>query len=492
MRSTTFWWATAAFLVLLSVVGLVASEHLLGPKFEHPLLDRNKQPVANAWVVARRVECNGGFGHCHTSCFEVRVAKTDEQGRYFLGRGLRPLAQYGLTAYRDGYSPGYEGEVLSMLPEGSDRHAPQMDPVNERIAELADSAWGMACVQAPREQTAKLVPVYQAMLREAASIARYPEHRQVAREICRQMSQALSPQPSPEGQELYLRDIAPVCGAPIDDTKEQEILNRLSRRDVEFVRQAARDGFDFNRILDGRTPLIVTAAMEGAADMVTELLVAGAKPDAVGTDRRTALDHVLQDFHPPESQRLPVVRALLVGGADPNRPDIWGYPPVVRVAPQSRAEIFELLLDHGANINQGISCKTCYERGKTVLFEARTPGFLRLAIERGANVNANIGGATPLWYVQSVEAATILLEHGADPNLASTNGGTPLMRAIHAYETAYTPKEKQSYREIVEALVTAGARLDVKDSEGHDPLSNTKDEAFKQRLRVIAANVHAR
>jgi hypothetical protein len=45
------------------------------------LLDQDGLPVVDAWVVARRTECNG-FAHCNTTCAEVKVAKTDAQGKF--------------------------------------------------------------------------------------------------------------------------------------------------------------------------------------------------------------------------------------------------------------------------------------------------------------------------------------------------------------------------------------------------------------------------
>jgi hypothetical protein len=66
------------------------------------LLDQDREPVADAWVVATRRECIGP-GHCSTYCVEVIVAKTDRSGEYDFASGLLTRDAYGVTAYREGY-----------------------------------------------------------------------------------------------------------------------------------------------------------------------------------------------------------------------------------------------------------------------------------------------------------------------------------------------------------------------------------------------------
>ena len=89
-------------------------------------------------------------------------------------------------------------------------------------------------------------------------------------------------------------------------------------------------------------------------------------------------------------------------------------------------------------------------------------------------------------YVRSPEVAKLLLENGADPNIVTATGWTAVMHAVQGYESM-VDEDKNRKRKIAEMLVMAGARLDTKNQFGLDVFSYTKDEAFKERLRALAA-----
>jgi ankyrin repeat protein len=478
--------AVAALLALCAPTAVFAARGQLN--------DRDNRPVAGAWVVATRTECHG-FAHCTTSCVEVKVARTDEHGKYSFGFSLRSLDAYQLVAYREGYISDWRqaGEgapvELFLVRGGRDRRFSGMNPVNERIAHLTSIAREISCSSAPVQQRAALVPVYQAMLREANSLARLPEQQKAARVICDELSltqtDLAGPSPSDWARRDYLRGVAPACNAPPpDDSTQTAMLAAIRANDSEFLRQAVRDGFDFNRLLDGYNPPIISAALAGSADVVRELAASGARPDAVGQSGRTALEQVASSSPTPGPQQVAVLRALLEAGADANRLDIWGYPPLFRVAQSQSAEMFELLLEHGARVDQGVACvDSCSEQGRTALHAHPSPAQALLAIRHGANVNARTPtGYTPLMSAADLEVARLLLTNGADPNAADDNGWTPLMYAVQAYQGLRTER----YREIAEMLVAHGARLDVHNQRGVDAFSYTDDEVLKERLRRLS------
>ncbi len=465
------------------------------------LVDQDARPVAGAWVVATREECRG-LAHCQTYCVEVKVSKTDERGNFAFGSGLRSLDAYMLTGHRDGLLPTYQhvgtSHVKLIMVRGrQDERFSKMDAVSARIAHLALTASHMACFTAPREERVELVPVYQAMFREANAIATSPEHHKVARQICDWMYRAQQrdsdPRYPPEAarahRERYLQSVEPACNAPLDDAKERLILAALEKDDPAAIRAARGEGFDFNRRLDGRNPPIVVAAMKGSAQMVAELAAAGAKADETGADGRTALDRIVTGYYGPRARRLAVVGALLDAGADPNRPDIWGLPPLLRIAAENPgdAQMFALLIARGARVDEAVACAGCSERGQTVLHRIVDPALARIAVERGANVNARDSlEATPLMNANSPEIMQMLLGHGADPNAGNPGQWTALMYTLQRYES--NSKElKPRYRNMAEMLVRAGARLDTKNQHGLDAFHYTRDEALKERLRTLAA-----
>jgi hypothetical protein len=194
------------------------------------VLDQNDQPVVDAWVVATRTECTS-LVHCRSLCAEVKVAKTDWNGSYWFNSWLRPRSSYSLLAHRDGYLATIRenrGSFELFMERGAvDPRFAKMDAVSGRIAYLSRLAVEMNCFTAPSEQRAALIPVYKAMFREAESIARSPEQRKAAREICFQMywtqrkggDASLSREDERIQKEVYLRYVEPACNVPIDDGK---------------------------------------------------------------------------------------------------------------------------------------------------------------------------------------------------------------------------------------------------------------------------------
>lgn len=104
------------------------------------------------------------------------------------------------------------------------------------------------------------------------------------------------------------------------------------------------------------------------------------------------------------------------------------------------------------------------ERGDSALHiaaQVSSWACMEVLVKAGATVDArNNFGETPLMHVRSGAAATLLLHAGADPNACSLAGSTPLLEATkRTFNTG-----------VVEALLRAGARVDVRDQKNRSPL----------------------
>jgi ankyrin repeat protein len=257
----------------------------------------------------------------------------------------------------------------------------------------------------------------------------------------------------------------------------------------------------------GLTPLLY-AARDGRLAAARRLVEAGASLElSDGNGIRPLLMAVINNH-------LDVARYLLSKGADVNADDFWGRTPLWAAVEYrnldmnnndqdsptdngvDRAPILEFirtLIDAGANVNARTrelppSRRWLYSLNDVswVDFTGQTPflraalsadtATMRLLVERGADPNLpTLAGTTPLmaaagvnWVVAQTyteseqarrDAVALCLELGADVNATNSMGLTALLGAVN-----------RGSNDIIELLVSRGARLDIKDREGRTPL----------------------
>jgi ankyrin repeat protein len=223
----------------------------------------------------------------------------------------------------------------------------------------------------------------------------------------------------------------------------------------------------------GTTPLM-WAARYGDAVVVDLLIRAGAK---------AAADNVFGVTPMAEAALIgseSVIRALLAAGVDPNSPNPEGETALMLVVRTGQIGAAELLIDAGADVN-------ARERwaGQTALMWAGAqlqPQMVKLLLANGAEVDARStvrewtrkvsseprpkelaqGGLTPLMFAARtgcIECAELLLDAGADINLADPYGVTPLLVAALNLQNDFA-----AY------LVEKGADLTQWDLYGRTPL----------------------
>ena len=254
----------------------------------------------------------------------------------------------------------------------------------------------------------------------------------------------------------------------------------------------------------GMTPLLY-AAREGHTGMVARLLDAGADINGVEANEITPLLMAVSN------DRTDTATLLIERGADLDSRDWYGRSPL-----WSAVNVRNLYL-HNQTFEHVVDRKPLLD-------------LIRLLLARGANPNPRTSESPPVrdqllattgtleWVdftgqtpfltaalAGDVTVMRLLLEHGADPHIATFNGTTPLMAAagvnwvvsqtftegedalldavklcvelgmdVNAVNsmgiTAVMGAANRGSDEILRFLVEHGARLDVADNEGRTPL----------------------
>ncbi len=293
---------------------------------------------------------------------------------------------------------------------------------------------------------------------------------------------------------------------------QNALMWALSQRQSAVVEELIKGGADVHTgSKTGFTPLMV-AAQQGDQDSARILLRAGAKPNVA--QPKTGLTPLMIASAMGQAKAVDV---LLDNGADPNLADANGYTSLHRVVRDSDyginlaakddiLTIVKSLLKHGANPNARLAQdkekaaeeikngNVAIEGKRTavtvdeIILQGATPIFLaaevnnldaiKALVSAGADpLLANERGTTPLMMAAgagtdvqrerepeeratAVETAKFLVEHGADVNAAGQYGWT----ALHA--AAY-----QGLNDVIEYLVSKGAKIDQKDEFGQTALS---------------------
>ncbi|MGB6947407.1 MAG: ankyrin repeat domain-containing protein [Bryobacteraceae bacterium] len=253
----------------------------------------------------------------------------------------------------------------------------------------------------------------------------------------------------------------------------------------------------------GMTPLLY-AARDGHAEIAKILIAAGAKVNAPDANKITPLLMAITNNQPDAAD------VFIQNGAEINSSDFWGRTPLwaaveMRDIEYSRGgehnvdrerllQLIRTLLDRGANPNARTAEVPPTRRflmglgdiswvdftGQTPFIRAALSGDLtvmKLLIEKGADPNiATTAGSTALMAAAGInwalgqtftedlptqlEAVKLCLEKGGDVNAANSMGLTAVFGAAN-----------RGADDILAFLVDHGARLDVKDKQGRTPMT---------------------
>jgi ankyrin repeat protein len=234
----------------------------------------------------------------------------------------------------------------------------------------------------------------------------------------------------------------------------------------------------------GMTPLIL-AATNGNPIITQALLVAGADPNKAASRGQTPL------MTAARTGNAATVKALLDKGAKVDaREDVLGEQALMWAAGENQADVVTLLLARGADVNarsnalkfpkdsfglEGVLTSLPKGDWPALMYAARdgAPEAARALAKGGADLNAvDPEGTTAL--VRAIinshyDTAAVLIEEGANPNIADGSGMAALYAAVDMSSLGeiygMPPRhvtDKHSVLDLIEMLLAKGADVNAK------------------------------
>ena len=272
----------------------------------------------------------------------------------------------------------------------------------------------------------------------------------------------------------------------------------------EVTQRAGREQLNYTVPRGGSTPLLF-AARSGDVESTRLLVAAGANVNDALPNGMTALIEAAHSGHQA------VGMLLLAKGADPNAREV-GYTALHAAVLRGGLDLVKALLAHGADPNLRMTKGTPVRRNSEdfelpATLVGSTPYFLSAKFVEadimgalaagGADTKLSLkSGETPLMAAAGMasspqtdrrglsvldggrieaesvvaDAVSAAITHGADVNAQSQSGDT----ALHAAALL-------GYDRVIELLVHAGARMDVKNARGQTALSQLDGKTMAVR-----------
>lgn len=214
--------------------------------------------------------------------------------------------------------------------------------------------------------------------------------------------------------------------------------------------------------------------------LATTLLPGSVNRDFASHDELPELDRALIDA--ADRGDAAAALSLLGRGASLTATDETGRTALIAAAYGDHLEVGKLLIDAGADVN------TQDETQQSAYLIPTADGyveFLRLTLESGADVHArdsyNGTGLIRAADRGHVEIIRIVLETEIEIDHVNRLGWTALLEAIILGDGG------ERHTEVVRLLVNAGADVNLADADGVTPLAHARRQAYGEIAAILEA-----
>lgn len=198
-----------------------------------------------------------------------------------------------------------------------------------------------------------------------------------------------------------------------------------------------------NQTPDSTQNRLLAAAAQNQPEVVQQLLATGVDIETRDAQGRTAL---LLATH---RNAIETARILIESGADVNAMDDISDSPYLYAGAEGRLEILRMTLDHGADL------ASVNRYGGTALIPAAHHGH--------------------------VETVRVLLQTATDIDHVNNLGWTALLEAVILGDGGPV------YIEIVKLLLDAGANAEIADNDGVTPLEHAKRSGYLEITELLSS-----
>ncbi len=254
-------------------------------------------------------------------------------------------------------------------------------------------------------------------------------------------------------------------------------------------------GADTNAVRDGGETVLMTAARTGDLDSVRALVAAGADVDAKEQRGQTALMWAAAEGH------ADVVDALIESGAEFLEPLKSGFTPLGFAVRNGHVDVTRRLVAAGVDVNRAMTeargGRNRPEKNTSPLLLAMENGHFELAavlLEAGADANDDRTGYAPLHAISwirkpergdnergtpppkgsgrltSLDFVRVLVDHGADVNLARKTGGGGRLRISTKGTTPFLCAAATGDVDSMKLLLELGADPKAVNDRGQNAL----------------------